>query len=292
MHLSNLLITHLALLGVVCGRKDDDPRRMRSGSHLRREQTNGIDLDAFGASLLGGYVNHRRTNDEAEAEIEAWERMLSGGSLSQPTKAPSPPTPTPPTPTPPTPTPPTPTPPTPTPPTPTPPTPTPPTPTPPTPTPSPTDCCGLPPGTRRQQLFDLFSDVSNPEDITATGTPQNLAFEWLVEDDEYCVCPNNPKAVQRYVMAVYYYSTDGDQWVNCGADSAVCLPNGTFNNGIETSGCYPGAEARWLSNVTECQWCGGLCEAANNTCITKIDVGKITKSLQGVSLLSLIVFIY
>lgn len=146
------------------------------------------------------------------------------------------------------------------------------------PSPSPKDCCGLRPGQREQQLFDIYSTVSDPKDILTLGSPQNLAFQFVLNTEQYCLCPNETSCelVQRYVMAVYYYSTKGDDWVNCGAKSAVCDPEGTINpiSKTPTSGCFPGSDARWLSPVSSCKWCGNICEAADNTCITQIDLGK------------------
>jgi len=119
---------------------------------------------------------------------------------------------------------------------------------------SPKDCCGLRPGQREQQLFDIYSTVSNPKDILTLGSPQNLAFQFVLNTEQYCLCPNETSCelVQRYVMAVYYYSTKGDDWVNCGAKSAVCDPEGTTNpiSKTPTSGCFPGSDARWLSPVS------------------------------------------
>jgi len=147
---------------------------------------------------------------------------------------------------------------------------------------SPKDCCGLRPGQREQQLFDIYSTVSNPKDILTLGSPQNLAFQFVLNTEQYCLCPNETSCelVQRYVMAVYYYSTKGDDWVNCGAKSAVCDPEGTTNpiSKTPTSGCFPGSDARWLSPVSSCKWCGNICEAVDNTCITQIDLESINQS--------------
>jgi hypothetical protein len=147
---------------------------------------------------------------------------------------------------------------------------------------SPKDCCNLPLGERRNQLLEIYSTVSRQADILTSGTPQNLAFEYVINDEVYCLCPNNASCelVQRYVMAVYYYSTKGDGWVNCGAKSLVCNSNETQNlfTGEEISGCFPEAKASWLSPVSSCTWCGNICEDVNNTCITQIELNSINQS--------------
>jgi hypothetical protein len=142
----------------------------------------------------------------------------------------------------------------------------------------PKDCCGLPEGAREEQLLDVYKTVSDQNDILTSGTPQNRAFKYILEDEQYCLCPNitTCELVQRYVMAVYYFSTGGDNWVNCGAKSNVCDPFGTKFNAKDTSGCFAGSDARWLDPVSSCEWCGNLCDDPTyNTCITKIDLGKI-----------------
>jgi hypothetical protein len=143
--------------------------------------------------------------------------------------------------------------------------------------PTPTDCCNLPAGSREKQLFDLYSTVSDPKDIVTAGTPQFKAFKWILEEDEFCVCPLDAgcELVQRYVMAVYYYSTKGEGWTNCGAGSATCDPTETK----QRSGCYPGAAEPWLSNNPSCDWCGDNCDdPVNPTCITQISLDNITQA--------------
>jgi hypothetical protein len=141
----------------------------------------------------------------------------------------------------------------------------------------PKDCCGLPYGARQKQLFQIFSTLSNPADIKTPGTPQYKAFNWIIYDDDYCLCPNNSSCelIQRYVMAVFYYSTGGEKWVNCGAASTVCNPSGSTYNGFATSACFKGASERWLAPVSSCRWCGNVCDDLNHiTCITQIDISE------------------
>lgn len=104
----------------------------------------------------------------------------------------------------------------------------------------PTDCCGLLYGSREKKLFEIFSTVSDSKAIETPGTPQNRAFNWIVNDDQYCICPSNTSCelVERYVMAVFYYSTGGDNWVYCGANSTECSSSGTTYNGNPTSTCF------------------------------------------------------
>lgn len=144
--------------------------------------------------------------------------------------------------------------------------PTPPTPTPPvatdSPTGAPTDSptsaptaeppCGIPVAERKSQTLSILSGVSDAALLTTPGTPQYTALEWLLEYDEFEACPdtNACTLTQRYVMALFYYSTEGDSWTTCSASDTTC-PNTPF-----------------LSPVDECEWIGLTCNPAK--CMTEI----------------------
>lgn len=67
--------------------------------------------------------------------------------------------------------------------------------------------CGIPSELRAELLTDLAEGTSGPID---TGSPQDRALQWLIDEDQFTVCPDDPKALQRYILAVTYYSTNGD----------------------------------------------------------------------------------
>lgn len=70
-------------------------------------------------------------------------------------------------------------------------------------------------------IFLRSYGVSNKDHLDATGTPQNQAAIWMADHDalQYTV-PTAPAGddyisfVQRYVLAVLYFSTGGHQWKN------------------------------------------------------------------------------
>ncbi|EED87556.1 predicted protein [Thalassiosira pseudonana CCMP1335] len=89
-------------------------------------------------------------------------------------------------------------------------------------TPGPTFNCNLEPDERARILTRLIEEVSTVDDLKQDGSPQNKALEWIVNLDLSEVCPSDDAAVQqlivqRYVMAVFYYSTNGDEWKECSA---------------------------------------------------------------------------
>jgi len=74
----------------------------------------------------------------------------------------------------------------------------------------------------------------------------------LIEGDEYLICADDSKLIQRYVLALLYYSTGGDSWLSCGKNDASC------------TGGTP-----YLASVSECRWSGSRCNA--DDCITEIE---------------------
>tara|TARA_B110001450_G_C17309049_1_gene354693 strand:+ start:182 stop:496 length:315 start_codon:yes stop_codon:yes gene_type:complete len=85
-----------------------------------------------------------------------------------------------------------------------------------------------------KQILETVTDSSILEDPT---TPQGIAFEWIMDNDLAQVDPNSYLIVkQRYALAVFYHSTNGDDWLN--ADG-------------------------WLSDSNECSWAGIECDEDN-----------------------------
>ena len=215
--------------------------------------------------------NRRLSSIERQEEKDdIWERLLRDASSFPPTKAPSRPDP----PTSPT----------------RPPTMRPPStsPRPPTqrPTVPPDDLpCNIPLQLRAQLLTDMAKQVSGQID---RGTPQFEALSWLINQDRYYVCPDDPKAYQRYILAVFYFSSNGDAWDECSApdnfddpDSIVranarCtvkttpIPGGSLNQYFLPT--TEGSDA-WLTPVYECEWAGITCRVEGN-CVDRVEFGK------------------
>ena len=84
-----------------------------------------------------------------------------------------------------------------------------------------------------------------------------------MQDDNHVLCPDSPYLVQRYVLALFYFATDGDNWPLCSADetSTPCVDE----NGTEI--------VRFLSNTNECEWYGVVCDF--DKFVTLIEIGKI-----------------
>ena len=103
--------------------------------------------------------------------------------------------------------------------------------------------------------------ISEIDELTM-GTPQDEAFDWLVNVDSVQVCPDDEEDVlQRYTMSLLYFSTNGDSWFNCTSSEA---------SAIDPTPCETEAE-RFLSGADVCFWLGVTCSMGT---IFDISIGK------------------
>jgi hypothetical protein len=113
---------------------------------------------------------------------------------------------------------------------------------------------------RVTELLALLDSVANSTDIRNPNLPQGQATEWFLNQDGAEICPDDPKVLQRWILAVIYFSTQGDGWLQCSAN-----PSATDNCGAEEPFV---AATRFLSSVNECEWAGISCI---DDCITEIE---------------------
>jgi hypothetical protein len=107
----------------------------------------------------------------------------------------------------------------------------------------------LTPLLRETILFTEIASISNPLDLLTSGTPQNRAFEWILDGDPAQVCPGETlNLVQRYVLALLFYSTGGENWDECGGN--VSCPSVPYLSG---------------SNV--CSWYNTVCDGLDGNLI-------------------------
>jgi hypothetical protein len=109
------------------------------------------------------------------------------------------------------------------------------------------------------------------------GTPQNLAATWLIEEDMANLCPLDPTLIQRYSMAVFYYSTKGDNWAECKAptdfSSVAAIEAANDACDLNVTGNPLPVDA-WLTPSSECDWGAAACNAEGF--IERIDFGTST----------------
>ena len=125
---------------------------------------------------------------------------------------------------------------------------------------------------RREDIFRYLSSLSDAEAFDDPEHPVFMATSWIVDEDQLQVCPGDPNFTQRYVLALLYFSTSGDNWIRC-----------TRN---ETSQCL---DERFLSDSHECNWGGITCDSQNR--VIKLNLGKSVNLLLSTRL-DLEIFVY
>jgi len=158
-------------------------------------------------------------------------------------------------------------------------------------TPAPTLTCNLSPEERAAAITDILRQVSNPIDFIAPFSPQSQSLRWITEEDSLYLCPDDPFLVQRYTMAVFYFSTDGPNWVECSAPDDLSDPasiaEANANCALEVEIGQGGTDA-WLTPVSECQWGGVACDPVSSD-MERIEfeknnlAGTIPRELQELS---------
>lgn len=97
----------------------------------------------------------------------------------------------------------------------------------PVPTPSPTEAPTAQP--EIDFLYDIIAEVSDEALLQEEGTPQYNAFNWIAYDDtgiDDVKSVDTRVIIERYVLAVFYYSTGGGNWTDQYqflSSSSVCL---------------------------------------------------------------------
>jgi hypothetical protein len=127
-----------------------------------------------------------------------------------------------------------------------------------------TTCPGISEQERISQILAILDAVADPDDIRDNTTPQGLATTWIIAQDGFDVCPDYPKLVQRWTLAVMYFSTNGNAWFQCSA-----RPGATDACGSESP--FEGKQ-RFLSSGSECEWAGITCI---DGCVTEVVYGKL-----------------
>jgi hypothetical protein len=108
-----------------------------------------------------------------------------------------------------------------------------------------------------------LDEVANPLLIRDLAEPQGLATTWLIGEDSLFICPDDLDILQRWSLAVVYFSTGGDAWFQCSANPAAvdgCGVEAPFVNATQ-----------FLSGTSECNWAGISCLDGS---VTFIDFGK------------------
>jgi hypothetical protein len=120
----------------------------------------------------------------------------------------------------------------------------------------------------------ILNTVSDSAIIDTEGTPQYQAADWIINQDALFLCPGDPNLIPRYGMAVFYYSTRGERWLQCSAPTDLSDPAAIEQaNTVCTIQPFPdsGSDA-WLTPSDICQWGGIVCD--DGGAVDIIDIGK------------------
>ena len=98
---------------------------------------------------------------------------------------------------------------------------------------------------RISTINKLIGSVS--PDISKPGSPQNTALNWILYGDDQKLTVNDTTIIQRFVLAVFYYSLGGDSWATTSS---------------------------WLTPKSECDFSGIVCNEYG--VVTTIAMGKFS----------------
>ena len=144
-----------------------------------------------------------------------------------------------------------------------------------TPTMAPTLACDQDDDLRALLIRVLINSVSDSALVGTEGSPQNMAANWIINQDARRLCPNDPSLKRRYSLATFYFSTRGSRWSECSAPEYF---NDTESIEEANLACniqpFPDAGTdAWLTPSSECQWGGVYCDESGE--VQLLDIGKV-----------------
>lgn len=115
---------------------------------------------------------------------------------------------------------------------------------------------------RRKDMFQQISSLSGIESFDDPQHPVFMASSWISDEDKLQVCPNDPNFQQRYILALLYFYTSGDNWTRCTRNTTT-----------------PCLDERFLSGSHECDWGGISCDFQNRVTQISLDENNMRGSI-------------
>ena len=117
------------------------------------------------------------------------------------------------------------------------------------------------------QYRDQFIAAVGPM-VSVPNSPQERAARWIIEEDERNLAVDDPSLVQRYILALFYFTTTNNEeylWRSCNphptdSSNTTCEYQELTRLPDDSIGFMPKPSFRWLSNEHECDWAGNLCD--------------------------------
>ena len=129
-----------------------------------------------------------------------------------------------------------------------------------------------PTSTMDAKYYQQFAQVLGYNDWNFTrDSPQGAAALWIIEEDSRNLGVDDETLTQRYLLAVFYYTTTQNgalSWRSCSPDPSdstiteCVFQQYTVSENDEVS-YVPKPSFRWMSGVDECTWAGVLCNDLN-----------------------------
>ena len=106
-----------------------------------------------------------------------------------------------------------------------------------------------PTANRLNMTIERLTNVSGAEVFRDVTSPQYRAALYVADQDELMFPVDHPRLLQRYLLAVFYFAMDGDNWVRCGRLDVIC-------------GGDPDDRSWLVGRNDECTWQGVDCDAS------------------------------
>jgi len=106
------------------------------------------------------------------------------------------------------------------------------------------------PESRKDGILYVLSGISDKSALQDSTSPEGKASQWIIENDTMSLCPDSTNLLQRYILTLLYFSTNGNEWDRCFEDDSDCL--------------VPYNWTPYLSDKPECKWVGTFCNVDGN----------------------------
>ena len=123
------------------------------------------------------------------------------------------------------------------------------------------------------------------EVLKSPNSSYSRALNWIMYDDPMQITPSNPSFTQRYTAAYIYFATTTDgPWYSCNPPPDPWVDNSNCSFKLLT-GIFPlryvdVPAAAWLTNTSECEWAGMVCD--NQEQVRGLQLRKWTRISLGV----------
>ena len=125
---------------------------------------------------------------------------------------------------------------------------------------NPTGQCGVSSIEREYEMFRILRQ--NDLSVDDPFSLHFYTFKWLLESDQYYICPSDTNLIQRFVIVLFHFEMSGQTWREC---SSQPLSSCKVHD-MQLSG------NNFLSNYHECNWAFVICN--NDFQIIALEIGE------------------